>query len=95
MENQLAHLFKEWGNRTEKIDLPDLKLKDAVFSTIDATSLVADIVDLFTVKFVQAQAEVLDAVPENEFGARQDERVFQFLQKKFNEKNLLKDIENE
>ncbi|MBL7815782.1 MAG: hypothetical protein JNL70_12280 [Saprospiraceae bacterium] len=84
-ELNLANLFQQLGNQSEKIELPDFKLKDAVFSTIDATSLVADIVDLFTIKFVQAQSEIVDAIPDSEFGFDEKERVFSFLEKKYKE----------
>ena len=88
MEKQdinLANLFQQLGTQSEKIEMPDFKLKDAVFSTIDATSLVADIVDLFTVKFIQCQSEVVDALPESEFGFNEKERVFKHLEKKYRE----------
>ena len=88
MEKQdvnLTNLFRQMGNQSEKIDLPDFKLKDAVFSTIDATSLVADIVDLFTLKFIQTQSEVVDAIPESEFGFNEKDRVFKMLEKKYRE----------
>ena len=86
MENQeinLANLFQQLRSQSEKIEIPDFKLKDAVFSTIDATSLVADIVDLFTVKFIQAQSEIVDAVPESEFSLNEKERLFKVLEKKY------------
>ena len=82
----LANLFQQLGHQSEKIDFPDLKLKDAVFSTIDATSLVADIVDLFTVKFLQAQSEVIDNVPESDFAFSEKNRLFKVLEKKYREK---------
>ena len=87
-EKNLRNLFQQLGNKTERVEMPDLKLRDAVFSTIDATSLIADIVDLFTVKFIQSQAEVIDAVPENEYGFNQKQKVFDYLKKKMLEKPL-------
>ncbi len=96
MENQdtnLANLFQQLRSQSEKTEIPDFKLKDAVFSTIDATSLVADIVDLFTVKFIQAQSEVIDAVPESEYSLDEKERLFKVLEKKYMERGL--DIERE
>jgi hypothetical protein len=81
----LTNLFQQLGHQSEKVDLPDFKLKNAVFTTIDATSLVADIVDLFTVKFLQTQADVVDAIPESEFGFNEKDRVFKLLEKKFRE----------
>jgi hypothetical protein len=87
MENQeknLANLFQQMGNKTTHEQTPDLRLKDAVFSTIDATALVADIVDLFTFKFIQAQSEVVDSLPGNEYGNEKD-KLFKYLDKKFQE----------
>jgi hypothetical protein len=71
------------GNKqTEKLEMPDLKLKDAVFSTIDATNLVADILDLFTVKFVQTQSELLDSLPGSDYGIQEEEKLLRFFEKK-------------
>lgn len=89
MENQeknLASLFQQMGNKSPENDAPDLRLKDAVFSTIDATALVADIVDLFTFKFLKAQAEVVDSLPNSEYG-NEKEKLFKYLDKKFQERN--------
>ncbi len=91
MENQdtnLANLFQQLRRQSEKIEIPDFKLKDAVFSTIDATSLVADIVDLFTVKFIQAQSEIIDTMPESEFSLNEKERLFKVLEKKYMERRF-------
>ena len=85
-EKNLTSLFQQLGNKSEKSEAPDLKLKDAVFSTIDATALVADIVDLFTFKFVQAQAEVLDSLPNSEYG-NEKLKLFKYWEKKFKEKD--------
>ncbi len=96
MENQetnLANLFQQLGSQSEKIDIPDFKLKDAVFSTIDATSLVADIVDLFTVKFIQAQSDVIDALPESEFSLNENERLFKVMKQKY--RNRLDETERD
>lgn len=62
-EKKLANLFQQLGNRSETLEKPDTKLKDAVFSTIDATGLIADIVDLFTFQFMKTQTEVIDVFP--------------------------------
>ena len=91
MENQetnLANLFQQLRSQSEKTEIPDFKLKDAVFSTIDATSLVADIVDLFTVKFIQAQSAVVDAVPDSEYSLNEKERLFKVLEKKYMERRF-------
>jgi hypothetical protein len=83
-EKNLASLFKQLGNKKqEKIDaLPDLKLRDAVFSTIDATTLIADIVDLFTIKFVQAHTEVIDNLPHSQYG-NEKEKLLRYFEKKW------------
>lgn len=89
MENQeknLASLFQQMGNKLPENDAPDLRLKDAVFSTIDATALVADIVDLFTFKFLKAQAEVVDSLPNSQYG-NEKEKLFKYLEKKFQERH--------
>ena len=91
MENQeknLAALFQQLGNNPSTIDTPDFKLKDAVFSTIDATSLIADIVDLFTLQFVKAQAEVVDALPENDYGFNQKEKLLKYFEQKYRKKSF-------
>jgi predicted aldo/keto reductase-like oxidoreductase len=87
LEKNLSQLFRQLGNQqTATPDLrPDTQLKNAVFSTIDATSVIADIVDLFTVKFIQSQAEVVDALPGNDYGMNEKEKLFKFLEKKFKE----------
>ena len=80
MENQekkLWSLFQQLNNKKETVEVPDFKIKDAVFTTIDATSLVVDIVDLFTMKFLQTQSEVLEIMPNsrnnNEFTREKDD----------------------
>ena len=91
MENQernLMSLFQQMGKQTAKVEMPDLKLKDAVFSTIDATSLIADIVDLFTLQFVKTQAEMVDALPGNDYGINQKDKLLKYFEKKYLEKRL-------
>jgi hypothetical protein len=98
MENQekkLAALFQQLGTQKTIVDTPDFRLKDAVFSTIDATSVIADIVDLFTLQFVRAQAEVVDALPSNDYGFDEKERVFNYLEKKMKEKRFETPLEDE
>ncbi len=84
-DKNLAKLFQQLGNKSETLTPPDLKIKDAVFSTIDSASLVADMIDLFTFKFVQAQAEVINSVPETEYGSNEKEKLFMYLAKKYKE----------
>jgi hypothetical protein len=83
IRNQLEDLFQAMSaqhEQREALQMPD-KLKDAVFSTLDATSLIADIVDLFTVKMIQCQAEVIDAVPDSAYGstASEKQKLFDFI----------------
>jgi hypothetical protein len=92
-EKNLASLFQQLRNKSEKSETPDIRLKDAVFSTIDAAGLVADIVDLFTFKFIQAHSEVLDAVPAQDMRTNtapeihnDKEQFFNFLEKKRKER---------
>jgi hypothetical protein len=76
IKNQLEGLFQAMSaehEQREALQMPD-KLKDAVFSTLDATSLIADIVDLFTVKLIQCQSEVIDAVPDSTYGSASTEK---------------------
>jgi hypothetical protein len=84
-DKNLAKLFQQLRNKSEVATPPDVEIKDAVFSTIDSASLVADIIDLFTFKFIQAQAEVINSVPDNEYGANEKEKLFKFLEKKYKE----------
>jgi hypothetical protein len=76
IRNQLEDLFQAMSaehEQREALQMPD-KLKDAVFSTLDATSLIADIVDLFTIKLIQCQSEVIDAVPDSTYGSASTEK---------------------
>jgi hypothetical protein len=91
MENKLANLFQQMGDRSEKLEMPDLKLKDAVFSTVDATSLIADIVDLFTFKFLETQTEVIDNLPNAGDYGDEKQKLFKFFEKKF----AIKDLDTE
>jgi hypothetical protein len=83
IKNQLEDLFQAMTaqhEQREALQMPD-KLKDAVFSTLDATSLIADIVDLFTVKMIQCQSEVIDAVPDSTYGsaAAEKQKLFDYI----------------
>jgi hypothetical protein len=85
MENQeknLTALFQQLGKKKTTVDTPDFKLKDAVFSTIDATSVIADVVDLFTLQFVKAQAEVVDSFVESENENMEKQRLLTYFEKK-------------
>jgi hypothetical protein len=80
-EKKLASLFQQLGKKTTTVDTPDFKLKAAVFSTIDATSVIADVVDLFTLQFVRAQAEVVDTFIDNEEEVIQQQRLLAYFEK--------------
>ena len=82
-KERLSSIFQQFG-KEEKLAMPD-NLKDAVFSTLDAASLLADIVDLFTVKFIQSQAELLDTIPDSEYGNEQ-QMLYDYYVRKFEEK---------
>jgi hypothetical protein len=84
-DKNLAKLFQQLRNKSEVSTPPDVEIKDAVFSTIDSASLVADMIDLFTFKFIQAQAEVINSVPDSEYGPNEKEKLFKFLEKKYKE----------
>lgn len=86
-DKNLTSLFQQLGTKSEESEAPDLKLKDAVFSTIDATALLADIVDLFTFKFIQAQAEVIDSLPNNEYG-NEKQKLFNYFERKYKQKDI-------
>jgi hypothetical protein len=86
-DKKLSSLFQQLGDKKMKQEDPDLRLKDAVFSTIDATSLVADIVDLFTFQFFKSQSEMMEAVPEKKEDMTETHKsdkaaFFAFLNKK-------------
>ena len=83
MESQLANLFQQMGDRSEKLEMPDLKLKDAVFSTVDATSLISDIVELFTFKFIETQAAVIDNLPGSGDYGREKNKLLKYFEKKY------------
>ena len=75
-EKSLMSLFKQLGKKSEKSETPDLTIKNAVFSTIDSASVVADMVDLFTFKFIQAQSEVISSLPDREIEYETDKKAF-------------------
>ena len=75
-EKNLLNLFKQLGKESEKLETPDLTIKNAVFSTIDSASVAADMLDLFTFKFLQAQSEVISSLPEPENEYDADKKKF-------------------
>lgn len=53
----LSNVFKEYGNA----ELP-VELKEEVFDTLERLELAAKIVDLFTVKFLQAESDIINEI---------------------------------
>jgi hypothetical protein len=83
--DRLSNIFQQMGKRGEQVDdVPD-NLKNAVFSTLDAATLLADLVDLFTVKLIQSQAEVIDSLPGSDYG-NEEKKLYEYYLKKFEEK---------
>ena len=63
--NGLHHnLEKQFQNLKGKGKLPEEVKKD-VFNTLDTLNLIADITDLFTVKFTKTEGEFLNLLDEN------------------------------
>lgn len=58
------HLEEQFQNLKGKGKLPEEVKKD-VFNTLDTLNLIADITDLFTVKFTKTESEFLDLLSEN------------------------------
>lgn len=53
------HLEEQFGQMRPTAAVPK-QLKEEVFNTLDTLHLVADMIDLFTVKFAQTESEFLD-----------------------------------
>jgi hypothetical protein len=85
--NPLANLFQQMSERKEETTETPERIKEAVFSSVNAASIVGDIVDLFTVKFFQSHAEIVNAAPQSEFG-NEKEKLFNYLQQKFADRNV-------
>jgi hypothetical protein len=83
LTGRLTGLFEAMRDRSEEQFVMPQNLKDAVFSTLDTTSVFADIIDLFTVKFIQAQTELLDAIPNSPY-VKEEDNLFDYFQKNFN-----------
>ncbi len=65
------HLEEQFGQMRSSEPAPE-ELKEEVFRTLDTLNLLADIVDLFTVKFSKSEAEFLDLFQED--SASEEER---------------------
>lgn len=57
------HLEEQFGQMRSSEPVPE-QLKEEVFNSLDTILLVADVVDLFTVKFTQTESEFLDLFQE-------------------------------
>jgi len=57
------HLEEQFGQMRPEAPIPE-ELKEEVFNSLDTLHLVADIIDLFTVKFTQSESEFLDLFQE-------------------------------
>ncbi len=61
IRNNLTNVFKEYTNK----EVP-AELKKEVFSTLASIELAANILDLFTVKFIRSEAEFLSEIVDPE-----------------------------
>lgn len=80
--NPLEHAFRQMVPSQE---VPT-DLKKEVFSTIDAVSLVADILDLFTLKFMQTESVLWENIQETEYW-NEEQKLFEYYQGKFEEQD--------
>ena len=93
-EKNLQSLFRKLGEKKEPVEIiADPRLKNEVFTTIDATSLIADVLDLFTTKFLDAQAEIINAVPGSNYG-NDKQNLLRYFEKKYQTAKTIND-ENE
>ena len=93
-EKNLQSLFRKLGEKKEPVEISaDPRIKNEVFTTIDATSLIADVLDLFTTKFLDAQAEIINAVPGSNYG-NDKQNLLRYFEKKYQTAKTIND-ENE
>jgi hypothetical protein len=82
-EKNLQSLFRKLGEKKEPEEIAaDPLLKNEVFTTIDATSLIADVLDLFTAKFLDAQAEIINVIPGSNYG-NDKQNLLRYFEKKY------------
>ncbi|GEM_PF-1436007 len=88
IDKRLSSLFKQLGQKREEIQPAESRMKQDVFNTIDTTALVADIIDLFTFKFLETHATMLDSFPENTYGGKnkQADSAFKYYVNKIKDK---------
>jgi hypothetical protein len=64
-----------------KQDVPD-DLRKQVFSTVESVSVLSDIIDLFTIKWIQTESELWNTILENEYW-NEEEKLFEYYQQKY------------
>ena len=90
-EKNLQSLFRKLGAQKEPEGIvDDSRLKNEVFTTIDATSLIADVLDLFTAKFLDAQAEIINALPGSNYG-NDKHNLLRYFEKKYSSAKTMND----
>ncbi len=57
-------------------------LKKQVFSTVESVSVLADIIDLFTSKWMQSESELWNTILEHEYW-NEEEKLFEYYQQKY------------
>ena len=83
----IRQLFERLNASEPTIDAaPDLAmsfaaLKNEVFSTIDVVGVIAEVIELFTLKMAQTQADVWDSVQEVDYW-NEDAKLFEYLAKR-------------
>ena len=64
-----------------KQDVPD-DMRKQVFSTVESVSVLSDIIDLFTIKWIQTESELWNTILENEYW-NEEEKLFEYYQQKY------------
>ena len=96
IDKRLSSLFKQLGQKREQVLPAEPLLKKDVFNTIDTTALIADIIDLFTFKFLESHATMIDAFPENTYGGKekQADSAFKYYVSKIKDKPIIESDED-
>ena len=66
-QNSIQKNLQDQFCQLKSDETPPEELKDEVFKTLDTIHLVADLIDLFTVKFGSTDAEFLDLLGTDDF----------------------------
>jgi hypothetical protein len=87
--NNEQSLFDFFKNREENAAISleksdDMDIKNAVFSTIDSAETFADIFELFTLKFFESHAEIMNTIPDSQFTVDEN-TLFEYFEKKRNQ----------